>query len=93
MPAQLADERHRLLPPAHRDVAEDLDGVVRADDGVPARHHYGVHLAQAADRPAAVTDELAVSEVLVGGGVGRHEPVVTGAGSGVRFDTGLYCLV
>ena len=50
-------------------------------------------LAQAADRPTAVTDEVAVSEVLVGGGVGRHEPVVVGAGSGVRFGTGLYCLV
>jgi hypothetical protein len=46
-PGETADERHRLLPPTHADVAEDADGVVRADDGVPVRDEHGVHLADA----------------------------------------------
>jgi hypothetical protein len=46
VPGEVADERHRLLTPTHCDVAEDVDGVVRADDGVPVRHEHGVHLAE-----------------------------------------------
>ena len=66
-PGETADERHRLLPPTHGDVAEDVDGVVRADDGVPVRDQHGVHLADAVERTAAVPDDVLVTEVQVGG--------------------------
>lgn len=37
MPDQLADERHRLRSLTQGDIAEDVHGVVRVDDGVPVR--------------------------------------------------------
>jgi len=54
----------------------DVDGVVRADDGVPVRDEHGVHLADAVERPAAVPDDVLVTEVLVCGEVGGHGSVV-----------------
>jgi conjugative relaxase-like TrwC/TraI family protein len=77
VPSELADKRHRLLPPTHCDVTEDVDGVVRADDGVPVRDEHGVHLADAVERPVAVTDDVLVTEVLVCGEVGGHGSVVS----------------
>ena len=52
--------------------AEDVDGVVRADDGVPVRDEHGVYLADAVERPVAVLDDVLVTEVLVCGEVGGH---------------------
>ena len=75
VPGQLADERHRLLPPTHGDVAEDVDGVEWPDDGVPVRDEHGVHLADAVERPVAIPDDVLVTEVLVGGEVGGHGSV------------------
>jgi len=72
VPGETTDERHRLLPPTHCDIAEDVDGVVRADDGVPVRDEHGVHLADAVERPAAVPDDVLVAEVLVCGEVAGH---------------------
>ena len=78
MPGETTDERHRLLPPTHGDVAEDVDDVFRADDGVPVRDEHGVHLADAVERPVAVPDDVVVTEVLVCGEVGGHGSVVVG---------------
>jgi len=77
VPGETTDERHRLLPPTHGDVAEDVDGVVRADDGVPVRDEHGVHLADAVERPAAVPDDVLVTEVLVCGEIGGHSRLAT----------------
>ncbi len=76
-PGETADERHRLLPPTHADVAEDADGVVRADNGVPVRDEHGVHLADAVEQPAAVPDDVLVTEVLVCGDVGGRGSAVS----------------
>jgi len=58
------------------DVAEDVDGAVWADDGVPVRDEHGVHLADAVERPVAVLDDVVVSEVLIRGEVGGYGSVV-----------------
>jgi len=77
VPDELAEERHRLLLLTHDDVAEDVDGVVWADDGVPVRDEHGVHLADAVERPGAVPDDVLVTEVLVCGEVGGYRSVVS----------------
>ncbi len=74
--AGLLDRERLALFRAFRTAGLELvDGVVRADDGVPVRDERGVHLADAVERPVAVLDDALVTEVLVCGEVGGHGSV------------------
>src|SRR5215216_2511826 len=65
-PGQLARQRKSVFDGAEREVAENPDRVVVADDLVPAGDEGAVHRPDTLERAVAVPDDVAVIEVQIG---------------------------